>query len=182
MSEAAAASPLERLALRLVPAHDRDALLGDLHEDGVRTASHRARAILGVGLAYQHEPYRDDRARLGILALLALGLLLLAVVPLAARGFGAVALDGRVWRAAAAFWAHGGPIAAAAVGLVVGRAPLMPTHAAAARWHVAAALAVAAGLVATSWTTGCASAALLLGATWLAASARPATLPPGAAA
>lgn len=163
---------VERAALRLVPTRDRDALLGDLAEEGARGAWRRAATVAGVGAAYQREPYRDDRARVGIILLLAAGLALLRLVPLAASGLDVSPADGPVWRAAAATWAHAGTIAAVAAGLVVGRAPLVPEHAACARWHVAAALAIAAAATAGGWASGLASAALLLVATGFAAHGR----------
>lgn len=163
---------VERAALQLVPARDRDALLGDLAEEGACGAWRRVAAIAGVGAAYQREPYRDDRARAGILMLLAAGLALLRLVPLAASGADMLPADGLVWRAAAATWGHATAIAAVAAGLVVGRAPLMPEHAASARWHVAAVLAIVAAVTAGGWASGVAGAVLLLAAAWFAAHAR----------
>ena len=170
---------VERIALALVPVRDREALLGDLAEEA-GTVRGRAAGILSVGLWYQAEPWRDDRARAGILVLFAAGLALLRLLPLAAGAMDFLAVDGAVWRGAARFWSHDLEIAATAAGLLVGRAPLVPDGVASARWHLAALLALAALLSARSWTDGTLAAALLVAAAFVGSAARTAAPPPSA--
>lgn len=170
----------ERLALQLVPERDRDALLGDLAEEG-GDARGRIGSILSVGASYQAEPWRDDRARAGILVLFAAGLALLRLLPLAAGAMDFRAVDGAVWRGAAWFWSHDVAIAASAAGLLVGRAPLIPDRVASARWHVAAVLALAAFLSARGAAEGVLAASLVVGAALAGSAARQETAPPGAA-
>ncbi len=173
--------------LACVPERDRAPLLGDLAEEEIARHPHRApaapldawhpiAAAARVGVAYQREPYRDEHARLALAALLLGGVLLLRAVPLAAAGLGAFVdgalFSGPVWRGAAAVWRHGGLLAAAAAGLMVGRVGAVPPRAAGARWHVSAALAAIAAVTAPTGSTAVVGALLVLGATWLGASAR----------
>ena len=164
--------------LTLVPARDREALLGDLHEDAVHATRARLSEIARVGLSYQREPYRDDRARLGILVLLVVGLALLRLVPLASTGMEFMQLEGAVWRAAAVFWSQDTLIAAIMTGLIVGRAPVMPAYATSARSHVAVMLAVTTLLSAPEAFGGAVASAMLLGATAMADAVRRHVEPP----
>ena len=176
---ARAARAAERLALQLVPARDRDALLGDLAEEGC-AGRDRFVGIVSVAASYQAEPWRDDRTRLGILLLFAASLALLRLLPIAAQGLGTIELEGMVWRGAARFWANGPAIAATAAGLLVGRAPLIPDHAASARWHLVGVLALATIAGGDGWTRGALEAALLVVAALVGSAAR--TAPPPASA
>lgn len=155
---------LMRLALRGVPRHLRDSIDGDLHEAGAGP-----RDALAMALHFQAEPYRaaEDRRAALMLALAAAGVLW--IVPMAARSLLAQAgvFADPFSRAALAVWAAPAVVAAAACGLLVGRASLLAPHADAARGHLVLALAPAAALTAPGAWQAVLAAALLPAAAWI---------------
>jgi len=168
----------ERAALRLVPARDRETLLGDLAEEGPLPPLRRAACVGGVALAYQGEPYRDSEGRLGAALLLMSGLALMLYVPEAVEGMDPRIFTDPVTRGFARFWMRAAEIAASAAGLLVGRLPVLPPRANVARWHVALLLALSAATIAPDRHRGVACAALLLAAVVVGDRAR-GTLAPG---
>lgn len=139
------------LTLRLLPAHERETVLGDLQEEGVRRGSAAfVRALLGVALHYQLEGWRDERGRLGATLSLTLGLALWWAVTAAGVGWGDDTSLYRdpLSRLAARFWSASHLPGAIGAGLLVGHAPWVPEVARPTRWHVAALLAAVAW-----WTT-----------------------------
>ena len=136
--------PLLGLLLRVVPGRARASLVGDLMEEGVPPGSPgHARAVLGVAAYFQAEPWRNERARLiALLILAAGGLLLWAVTSVMPPSPGVEGLYADpLSRAALRFWAASHLPAALAVGLFAGRAPWLPDAAEPARWHVVGVLA-----------------------------------------
>ncbi len=158
-----------RLTTRLLPAHEREAVLGDLREEGVRAGSGAsALAVLGIVLHYQLEGWRDERARFGAVISLALGFGLWWSVTTAGAGWGEL---GSVYqdplsRLAIRFWSASHLPAAIGAGLLVGHAPWVPDFARPTRWHVAGLLVAVAGVTAPAGG-GLAASLLLVGGVWL---------------
>ena len=169
---------LERAALLLVPARDHDALLGDLNAENVRGAFARALAIARVGLAFQQEPYRDDRARAGILFLLLAGLALVRVIPLAAGEMSFAPFEGIIWHTASEAWSHSTVIGGTAAGLLLGRSRAIPDYADSARWHIVVALCLASAFTVPGLVDGMLTVILLPISTAIGASARRSSFPP----
>jgi hypothetical protein len=173
---------IERAALLLVPARDHDALLGDLNAENLRDKRARAWVIARVGFAFQREPYRDDRARAGILGLFLACLALLRIIPLAAGEMSFTNLDGVIWHTAAEAWSHSTVIGGIAAGLLLGRSRIIPDYAAAARWHIVLVLCVASAFTVPGLADGVLTLILLPASAALGTSARRDSTPPGAAA
>lgn len=154
-----------RLALQGVPPHLRDAVHGDLIES--QGGAHDA---LMVALHFQAEPYRGAADRRSVLLLLLAAAGLLWVLPLAAHGLlsQAAVVGGAFDRAAQQLWGAPALVAAAACGLLVGRASLLSPHADAARLHLAALLAPWAAWAAASGWQAAGAAALLVLSAWFA--------------
>ena len=159
----------------LLPAEAREAVEGDLTEEGLHPGTMAYLiALVGVSLHVHCEPYRDDGARLGVVAAFILGLLVLWAVQ-AAAWTGEPPLElyrDPVSRAALVLWGASHLTSAAAAGLVVGHAPGIPPFASVARWHAAVALAAVAWWSAPAGPYSVAAAVLVLGATWLSATRR----------
>ncbi len=156
---------LTRLLLRGVPRHLRDSIDGDLLE-----ADAGPREAAAITLHFQAEPYRAGADRRAALALLLAGAGLLGIVPMAAQALLAQAgvFGDAFSRVALAVWGSPAVVAAAASGLIVGRASLLAPHADAARLHLVLLLAPAAALAAPGlWQAGL-SGLLLPAAAWLA--------------
>lgn len=165
------------LLLSLVPRRERDALAGDLAEEGLEPGTWRfAAAICGVASRHHAEPWRDERERLGALLTLGMGAALWWAVTAAgaapAEGFVELYRD-PVSRAALRFWAAAHFPAAIAVGLLAGHAPWLRASLSTARAHVVVVLAVGAALAAPAGA-GWAVALVLIAAAWAGARARPA--------
>jgi hypothetical protein len=158
-------SLLVRLALLGVPRHLRDSVLGDLLEQRQGAA-----AAFGLALHFQAEPYRDGTDRRAVLLLVLAAAGVLWLVPLAAQALLAQAVVFTDPFSRAALWVWGAPhgLAAAASGLLLGRASLLPRHADAARWHGVWLLAPAAAILAPGGAQATLAAALLPAAAWLA--------------
>jgi len=164
----------ERAVAWLLPAGDRESVIGDLREEAAARgadgdAAWRLLAGLRIAAHFHVEPYRDAACVRGVLALSVAGLALLWIVP-AATGPGLLVPDfytDPLLRAVAAMWGRSHVTSAAAAGLLVGHLPAIPAHAARSRWHVALLLAAlafsAADGTAAAWT----AALVLLGAAWL---------------
>jgi len=145
---------IHRLLLALVPAHDRDAVLGDLNEElppgGARMAARRLLALSGIGLRYEIEPY--------------------GVAGGAWAGAGIPAGYDPVSNALLELWAspHAlGMLSALMAGLLAGRA-----GSGTARRHVVIALSALALLSAPGFVAGAAAAGLCLAGACLGAAAR----------
>jgi hypothetical protein len=125
---------------------------------------------LRIGGRYHAESYHDPDDRLGIVALLAIVIGLLWMVPLATSDSALIAqtyFSDPFGRAILRFWGASHVTSALAAGLVAGRLPMVAEHAAAARWHVA----LAGGATSLAWhgvSSGTLAAVLLICATWLA--------------
>jgi hypothetical protein len=155
---------------RLLPVRDRDAVLGDLEEEGRRPGSPAHMGVLAAVVVRFHvDPWRDASARWGALLTAALGWALLLAVPAAAWPEPDTVLglyDDPLSRGAIHVWSAAHLSAALAAGLVVGHSPRIPGFAGTLRWQVALALALPA-----SWGAPGAHAVLapllLMAATWL---------------
>jgi len=174
-----ARSIVERVAMLALPARDREFIAADLREgisaSGAPFRSGRMlRQALGIAARFHGECYRHSDDRLRIATLLAGGMALLWVVPLAtSQGSGgatevfvdpASRLIVKVWTAAHL-------TSAAAAGLLVGRVTLLPEHAQLSRWHIGVALGMAS-MAAHGASRGVVAALLLLGAVWLGSQGR----------
>ncbi len=170
---------LVRLALMGVPRHLRDSVEGDLHE-----AHAGPRDAWAVALHFQAEPYRaaEDRRAALLLALASAGVLW--IVPMAARSLLAQAgvFADPLSRAALAVCAAPAVVAAAACGLLVGRASLLAPHADAARGHLVLVLAPVAALAAPGAWQAVLAAALVPAAAWIGLQNRQAGTDPAAPA
>jgi hypothetical protein len=157
----------------MLPARDREVLMADLREES-GTSGHgpiwRVVQALRIGGRYHAESYHDPDDRLGIVALLAIVIGLLWMVPLATSDSALIAqtyFSDPFGRAILRFWGASHVTSALAAGLVAGRLPMVAEHAAAARWHVA----LAGGATSLAWhgvSSGTLAAVLLICATWLA--------------
>lgn len=162
------------LAARLLPPEQRDPVLGDLEEQGLRRGSPGSvAALLGVAVHFHGEAWRDEESRLGALLSLTLSFALWWAVCAAGQPgaeFGEFYRD-PLSRAAVRFWSAAHLPAALGAGLLIGHAPWVPTVGHPARCHVAFVLAAIA-----SWggpvAGGVLPAALLLAAAWLGHRAR----------
>ncbi len=158
------------VALRGVPRHLRASVHGDLLEQ-----QGDVRDAIAIALHFQLEPYRagvDFRAALWLLCAAA-GVLL--IVPVAAQGLLAQAavFDGAFGRTALLLWSAPKVVAAAACGLIIGRASVLPKHADAVRLHLVLVLAPAAALLAPDSVQAVLAAGLLAAAAWLGFQNRP---------
>lgn len=164
---------LEGLLVRLLPPRDREAVAGDLAEDGP-SGFRRLLAVAGIVGHVHAEPWRDPGARLGAASLLAGGLALLWAIPTAARmgGPDPAVYSGLLLEMATAFWRADHLLAAMAAGLVVGHAPGPESWARMARGHAALALALPAWTLAPTPAAGTATVALLWGSAWFGDHAR----------
>lgn len=168
---------IHRLLLALVPAHDRDAVLGDLNEElppgGARMAARRLLALSGIGLRYEIEPYVGGDGARDVPGLLATGLGLMwgaGVAGGAWAGAGIPAGYDPVSNALLELWAspHAlGMLSALMAGLLAGRA-----GSGTARRHVVIALSALALLSAPGFVAGAAAAGLCLAGACLGAAAR----------
>jgi hypothetical protein len=181
-----ASTALERLAALALPSRDRGVLMADLLEEsrGPRPRGSLWRAVQALRIAgrYHAECYHDPDDRLKVASLLAIAVALLWLVPVATGDFGGAAtvFTDPFGRTIVRFWGASHVTSALAAGLVAGRVPLVPEHAALARWHVAF-VAAAACVVLHGLPSGALAAALLLAATWLGDRGRgsqPDTSPP----
>ena len=153
-----------RLALLGVPTHLRDSIEGDLLETGATP-----REAWAVALQFQAEPYREAPQRRAVALLLLAGAGLLWILPMAAQALLAQAGllgDGLAGTVALA-WGTPAVLAAAAGGLLVGRASLLPPEADAARLHLVLALLPLAVLLAPTALQAFTAALLLPAAAWL---------------
>lgn len=184
---------IERVLAALVPAHDREAVLGDLHEElppgGGRIAVRRLLVLVGIAFRYEVEPYlrgTDGREAVGLLAA-GLGLMCAAAAAGAAwAGAEIPAGYDPVSRAVLGLWTSPyGPslLAALAAGLVAGRAQTrgLARLAGPPRRHVVVTLSAVAALAAPASFAGLAAAGLCLSGAWFGAAAR-AAAPAGARA
>jgi hypothetical protein len=154
----------------LLPKRYREAVLGDLEEEGrpSGTPGHLG-AVIGIVVRFHAEPWRDDGARWGALVTVVLAAGLLRIVP-AARwpdpGTVLALYDDPLARGAIHVWSAPHLTAAVAAGLLIGHSPWIPAFAGTLRWQLALALALPA-----SWAApgGFAILAplLLLAATWV---------------
>ena len=168
------ARALEWLLARAIPAADREAALGDLTEEEIHHGLRRSLALMGIAFHHHAEPYRDQSARLCVLALLVAGLTVLWAVPTAAGGSvpDPDLYPGPIVSLLLVFWSASHITAAAASGLLVGHAPWLPSWAAHARWHVAGLLCVFSLQAAATVTGGIGAAALLSATAWFGDRAR----------
>lgn len=156
--------------VRLLPVRDRNAVLGDLEEEGRGPGSlAHLGALAGVVVHFHIDPWRDVSARFGALLTAALAWGLLLAVPAAAWPDPDTVLglyDDPLSRGAIHVWSAAHLSAALATGLVVGHSARIPGFARTLRWQVALALALSA-----SWAAPGAQAVLapllLVAATWL---------------
>lgn len=164
---------LERLAARTLPPDEREWILADLREesgDGSRRGPlWRAVQSLRIAGRFHGECYHDidDRLRIVLLLLVALGLLW--GIPLATGDYFPGAnpyFTDPLGQALVRFWGASHVTSAIAAGLMVGRLTMIPEHAARARWHVALA-GVVACLLLHGPRTGMSAAVMLLLGTWL---------------
>ena len=167
-----------RLILRLVaialPRRDRDAVLGDLREEGHPTCLSTIRSALGIAAFYQLEAYRDVDDRWRIAAVTMVGVGLLWLVPAASdQTFGNPGFPDRFWQIVAAVWSASHVTSAVAAGLFAGRSSLIPEHASACRWHLGLGLATAAAMAAPTAAAGGTAALLTMVSAWLGDLARP---------
>lgn len=170
---------IRRLVAALVPEHDRDAVLGDLHEElppgGARMAARRLFALMGIALHYEVEPYVGDTGAREPLGLLAAGLgLMWAAGAAGATWSGAEPPPGYdpVSRALLELWASPyalGLLSALAAGLLAGRAG---HGSGTARRHVVLALSALAFLSAPVRVVGAMTAGLCIAGAWLGSAAR----------
>lgn len=153
-----------RLALACVPRHLRDSVHGDLLEQRAG-----GRQALAIALHFQAEPYREGASRRGVLLLMLAASGLLWLLPQAAHGLLAQAgvFDDAFSRAALQLWSAPAVLSAAACGLLVGRASLLPPHADAARLHLVLLLAPVAAAAAPAALQALLAAALVPAAAWL---------------
>ena len=168
---------IHRLLLALVPAHDRDAVLGDLNEElppgGARRAARRLLALGGVGLRYEIEPYVGGEGARDLPGLLAAGLGLMWGARAAGGTWAGDEIFGGydpVSNALLELWASPyalGLLSAAMAGLLAGRA-----GSGTARRHVVIALSALALLSAPVFVAGAAAAGLCLAGACLGAAAR----------
>ena len=164
----------ERAVAWLLPARDRESVIGDLREEAAARGAEAGAAwqlLAGVRIAahFHVEPYRDAACVRGVMALAVAGLALLWIVP-AATGPGLVVPDfyqNPLLRSVAAIWGRSHVTSAAAAGLLVGHLPAIPAHAARSRWHVALVLAALAFAAADGAAAACTAALVLLAAAWL---------------
>ena len=154
-----------RLALRAVPRHLRESVLGDLLEEGAGAA-----AAWGLALHFQAEPYRSPQGRQPALLLLVAAGGLLWIVPMAAQALLAQAgvFADPFSRTVVSLWRAPALGAALACGLLIGRVSLLPPHADAVRLHLALLLAPAAAWAALDALQAGLAALLLPAATGLA--------------
>lgn len=159
-----------QLLLLGVPRRLRGNVLGDLLEEGAGL-----REALSVVLHFQAEPWRDRAGRHVLLALGLGGGALLWALPLAAQGLLAQAavFTDAFSRAALALWSAPAVLAAAACGLLVGRAPGLPTRAGAAQAQLVLLLAPAAALAAPGALQAVLAGVALPALAWLAHRSRP---------
>jgi hypothetical protein len=166
-----AAHWLESLAARLLPAHLRHSVLADLHEERPPHASPGwvvGQATL-VALHFQAEPWRERGIAGRALLLLAAAGGLLWIVPMAARALLAQAgvFTDPASRFVLELWRADAVVAGIAAGLVLGRASLLPLHAAPARAQAALLLAVPATWMAHTPLQAALTPLLMLAAVWL---------------
>jgi hypothetical protein len=138
---------LERLTSAVIPEADREAVLGDLEEEGYVAGSLRhAAAVAGIAASHQFEGWRDEGARRGAVITLFIGVALVWAVR-AAGMVGSVAIDplqlftDPLSRAAVILWSATNLTGAAAAGLLVGLSPWLPSFAGSLRYHIAVILA-----------------------------------------
>lgn len=170
------------LVARLLPETQRESVLGDLLEEGLRPASPaHLGALLGVILHVQAEAWRDEAARLGSLLTLVLAFSLWWTVAAADPPAGEVVALYRdpLSRAALSLWSASHLPAALAAGLVVGTAPWVGPVGGPARGHVALVLAVVACGAAPAGG-GVLPFLLVLGGAWLGDAARKDAVPASA--
>lgn len=157
-----------------LPPESRDEVLGDLTEEGLGPGLRgHVRALTGVALYVQLEPYRDPSVRLWCVG--ALGGALLLWWAVLSAGFGVSPEDLSLWdplsRGLLRFWSASHVTAALAAGLLLGYLP-GPESVGPARAHGVFLLAlVAAGHAAVGWGA-LAGGAALMGAACLGSHAR----------
>ncbi len=157
-----------------LPCRDRDAVLGDLLEEGRVDSFSPIRAAMVIAVHYQLEPYRDldDRWRITTVALVGLGLLWL--VPAASgQTFANPGFPDSFSRMVVAVWSASHVTSALAAGLFAGRSSIIPEHASTCRWHLALGLALVAAVSAPTATGGGTAALLTIISAWLGGQARP---------
>jgi hypothetical protein len=167
---------LERLTSTVIPEADREAVLGDLEEEGYAAGSVRhAVAVAGIAASHQFEGWRDEGARRGAVITLFIGVALVWAVR-AAGMVGSVAIDplelftDPLSRAAVILWSATNLTGAAAAGLLVGLSPWLPSFAGSLRYHIAVILAGLAWWSAPG--AGIEVAGLLLFGAWLGSHGR----------
>jgi hypothetical protein len=133
---------------RLLPVRGREAVLGDLAEDGLRPGSlAHLGALAAIVFRWHVDPWRDGGARLGALLTAAAAWGLHWAVLSAAWSDPEGALElfrDPLSRGAILAWSASHLTAAVGAGILVGHAPWIPPFAVTLRWQVALALAVAA--------------------------------------
>lgn len=171
---------LERLAIAAIPEDEREAVLGDLEEEGFVSGSVRhVAAAGGIAASHQLEGWRDDGARRGAVITLFLGVALVWAVR--AAGLVGTVIDplllftDPVSRAAAIMWRATNLTGAAAAGLLVGLSPWLPKLAGSLRCHIAFILAGLAWWSAPG--AGMEVPGLLLFGAWLGSHGRSAEVP-----
>lgn len=154
---------------RLLPVRDRDAVLGDLEEEGRGPGSFaHLVALAGVVVRFHVDPWRDASARWGALLTAALGAALLLAVPAAAWPDPDTVLglyDDWLSRGAIHVWSDAHLSGALAAGLVVGHSARIPAFAGTLRWQAALALALSASWAAPG-SQAILAPLLLVAATW----------------
>ena len=173
---------LERLVARSLPVHDRDAVLGDLIEESMalsppRRPGWRLWATLRIVAHYQAEPYREAGQRAASVSVLATGLAVLWLVPLASSNLfvDPEILSKPLIRVAAMVWGASHVTSAIAAGLWVGRSSLLPERTVPTHWHLGSILVAMAFVVAPGFGAGLVAALVLGGAVWVGNQARVAT-------
>lgn len=167
---------LERVASAVIPAADRESVLGDLEEEGFAAGSVRhVAAVAGIAVCHQLEGWRDEGARRGAVITVFLGLALVWAVRVAGLvGTGGIdplqLFTDPVSRAAAMLWNATNLTGAAAAGLLTGLSPWLPSFAGSLRWHLAFILAGLAWWSAPG--AGIEVAGVLLFGAWLGSHAR----------
>jgi hypothetical protein len=174
---------LERLAGFALPRGERDEILADLHEewlsrDDSRSPGWVARQSLCIAARYQGECYRDPDDHWRIMAVLALAVALLWIVPAATVQLlnGADVFTTPVMRAIVHLWRASHVSSSVAAGLLVGRIAILPDHTGAARWHIVSLLA-AVCIATNGLAAGSVAGLALVSAAWLGDRSRRAVAP-----
>lgn len=163
------------LARGLLPEGAREPVLGDLAEEGLHAGTlPHAVALVGLAAHVHVEPWRDEGARLALVALTLAGLGLVWAVRASAWPADPpldLFLD-PVSRGALRLWAQPHLTSAAAAGLLMGHAAWIPSFAEPARWQAVLLVAGLAGSIPAGSSWSAAPTILLMFCAWLGGRAR----------